>query len=508
MPNVLKQYTKFIFPFQFEKEGVDPKGAQLENSKGVKQSIFEPFSVHTESLREGLDLMLSAEGGKSKIADCYALNINCRKHFLLPPKKTEVLSFVNRQSEGASFDVAISEIKVYLFESHIGFVEVECEYSSRTIESYLELNYFICEAKSDKNLFVYHKKNWDPATKTTSVESISFSMKDLLEKVLSSISKSPDGIHFVYHKVKPVIYSHLIVDEKPDNMGELLQHLAKNYKSSYKFDDSCSKVKTFHPFENSYWTTSLNGAVNISFLTDDENTNDFFVNNFYHKTRNTYFFLFLNVVHQRYAIMRIIGKMGNLDRLANDYYVMAEELTLARQYETDAINLKFRAFFKLPSNIDHINVYYDTIYESFQVGTLYDHFDGEIKNLQNICGKYVDRIKERDEKIRKRKNAKIEIFVSIFSALVAEVTLFNNSWSLIEKVLGHSVSFWSPAILILFGTLISPMFTIIFNVSKKVTEIKQLTKQIDSDKSDYLLEDDKTRKKKGRMIAKLRKKHK
>ena len=137
MSNILKQYTKFIFPFQYEKDEVDPLSAQLENKKGNKQNIFEPFSVPAESLRDGLELMLNADNQKSKIADCYQLNINCRKHFLLPAKKTETLTFHARQEDAAPLDVAISEVRIYLFESQVGFVEVECEYKTSIIDDYI-----------------------------------------------------------------------------------------------------------------------------------------------------------------------------------------------------------------------------------------------------------------------------------------------------------------------------------------------------------------------------------
>ena len=506
MSNILKQYTKFIFPFQYEKDAVDLKGVQIENKKGVKQNVFEPISIHTESLRDGLDLMLSKDGGKSRIADCYRLNVNCRKHFSLPPKKTDTLTFCMRQAGAESFDVRISELQIYLFESQVGFIEVECEYLASEIDTYMDLNYFICEAKSEKNQFVYHEKIWDEETKTSTLSDVSFSMSELLERVLSAACKTPDAISFDYRKSKPVIYSHVLMDKKPENLEALLPNIANNYKHSYKFDGSTTKIQSFHPFENSYWTSSLNGAVNISFLSDDDVTNDFFTNNFYTKTKNTYFFLFLNVLHQRCAIIRVMGKMGNLDQLTNNYIVMEKELKLARQYELEATSLKFRAFFNLPSTVDHINEYYDRLYKSFQVGTLYSSFAADIENLQSICGKYVDRINERDEKIKKRKVAKMEIFVSIFGVVVAEVSLFNNSWTLIEKVIGRSLHFYSPAILILFLTLLSPIITITLSVSKTLTEIKALSKQLNVEKQDSLVEDDKKRWSNEKTIDRLRKK--
>ena len=196
--------------------------------------------------------------------------------------------------------------------------------------------------------------------------------------------------------------------------------------------------------------------------------------------------------------------MGKLDSLSNDYYVMENQLKEARRCEAEAINLKFRAFFKCPSFVEHVNEYYNMLYQTFEVGALYDSFSTDITSLQNICNAYVERIKAREAKFKKRKDAKVEIFVSIFGAIVAEVTLFNNSWSVVEKVLGHSIAFWSPGILILLGTLVSPLITIFINVAKKRAEIKQLTEQINAETEANLVEDDKKR----RRMGKLRKKGK
>ncbi len=507
MPKIVKHFTKFVFPFKFDAEKIAPDRAVIENKKGGRLNVFERFSQKTESLREGLDMMLNEDGGSAKIADCYKLNINCRKYFSLPPKKEAFLQFTSRQAGASTMQVAITDLKLYLFESQVGFAEIECEYKSDSIDDYLDLNYFICEAKSNKNRFVCYEKIWDAETKTNNVKETEFSVEELLNKLLSYATTCEGAVQFSYRKSKPMVYSYILADEKPENINELLQHLTKNYKDSYHFDDSCSKIKSLHPFENSYWVGSLNGATNISFLTGDEITDGFFRDNFYVKAKHTYYFLFLNVLHQRHAVTDIMGRMGHLDRLVNDYYVMDKQLRLARKYEAEAISLKFRAFFKCPSSIEHINDYYDMLQNAFQVSAFYDNFKSDITNLQGICSKYVERINEREKKIKARKAAKTEIFVSIFAALVAEVTLFNNSWALVEKVLGHSISFLTPGVLILCATIISPLITVFVNTSKQVQEIKRLTKLINDEQVENLVEDDKERRAKGRFIAKTQKRN-
>lgn len=505
MAKIVKQFTKFIFPFQFDKEQVIPQTAQIQNKKGVFFNVFEQFTQHTESLREGLELLLSERGGKSKIGECYKLSINCRKEFSLPPRKEELLSFVYRQSGGDAAKVAITEVKFYFFESQIGFAEIECAYESDDIDEYIALNYFIGEVKSDKNEFIYHEKVWNEETRQSMVEDRKFLMLDLLKKLAAKASKKENAIEFINENGKPMVYSYLLVDEKPTDLPVLLQHLAKNYKHSYKFEASCAKTQQLHPFKNSYWTSSLNGAINLSHLTEDEITDHFFADDFYIKAKNTYYFLFLTILHQRYAINKVMGKMGKLDSLSNDYYVMENQLKEARRCEAEAINLKFRAFFKCPSFVEHINEYYNMLYQTFEVGAMYDNFSTDITSLQNICSTYVQRIKAREEKFKKRKDAKVEIFVSIFGAIVAEVTLFNNSWAVVEKVLGRSIAFWSPGILILLGTLVSPLITIFINVAKKRTEIKQLTEQIEAEEKDNLVEDDKKRRRMGKLKKKGKK---
>lgn len=506
MAEIVKQFTKFIFPFKFDQGGICVEQAQMKNKKGESVPLFEPFSQHCESLREGLEGLLSTQSGSAKIADCYRLCMSGRKWFDLPPRKTDMLDFVCRQSGLEPLSVAISEIKLYLFESNVGFVELECEYESRLVEDYFNLNYFICEAKSEKNLFVSHEKVWNEQSKTAEICDKEFSVSALLKKLFTAICKDEKTVTPLYQSSKPLVYSYLLLDKQPENVGEFLQHLAKNYKSSYKFDDSCTKTKTVHPFENSYWTASLNGATNLSFLTQDELTNSFFENDFYIKTKDTYFFLFLNVLHQKYSIMRIMADMGQLDRLSNNFLVMEQELRLARKLEDQAINLKFRAFFKCPSNVEHINQYYDMLYDTLQVGVFYDSFTADIKNLQNICNKYVERIRTREERIKKRKNAKTEIFVSIFGVIVAEISLFNNSWELIEKMLGRTVDFWSAPILIMLGALLTPLITIVLDVKKQIAEIKKLTKLIEVEQDDDLVEDDRARHKNERLAERLRRK--
>ena len=507
MSKIVSHFTKFLYPFHFNGGEIDPQNAHFINKKGNKEPLFEPFSVPCESLRLGLPELLSMNGGDTKIADCYRLrkdNGKCREFFGLPAHSDNTVKFTSRQNKDVSYDVKFEEIKLYLFESNVGILEFEISYETGNIEDFINLNYFICEAKSQNNVFEYEKVRSDT---NEVLFSSAYSVKDLIVSIVNSTStqKELDASFFNFYQEKPITYSHILLDSEPENMNDLLFHVAKNYKSSYKYSSSCSTFEKRHPFDNVYWVASLNGAANISFLTDDETTNSFFTESLEPKLKSTYYFLFLTSVHQRYATNKITDSIGELDCLGNDYIKMNEQLKLARKYEAQAINLKFRAFFSFPSYVEHINEYHDLIGTAFNINGSYESLVQNLKILQEICGSYVERIKERDSKISKRKAAKAEIFISVFGTLVGEFSLLSTSWDIIEKVLGRSVSFFSPQMLIVVATLMVPLITIFFSVKKQVIEIKRISKELQIEREENLVEDDKQRIKKAKKANKSKK---
>ncbi len=286
-------------------------------------------------------------------------------------------------------------------------------------------------------------------------------------------------------------------------MEKLLFTLRRNYKDTYKvpYDNDISDDPYIkRQFENSYWTMSFNGAVNLSYLTGDGVTDSFFGDNFYSKLHDTYFSLFLHVLHQRFAMMKYMGDMGQLDTLCNDYYIMKKELKAAEDYNAKAARLKYRAFFKLPSSVEHVNDYFNLLYRTFRVNELKQSFFNDIEALTDICKTYVERIKARDDKIASKRKKKIEIFVSSLGTLVAVGTLLDSYWGLLEKLMGNRVDFWSAQILVFLGALLVPVVTVIVDVVYRIKEICKITKDLKDELEENLVESDKVRKKRKKLI--------
>ena len=313
---IVKQFTKFIYPFKYEKD--DPQN-RIEitetTSKGNVMPVWERCGIDGHELREGISDFFSKTEDEcsARIAHCYSLKY--RVALGLPNNEQDRLTFVSRVNRECGYKVKITDVRLYLFESEVGFGEITCEYESSSVVDYIDCNYFISEIKSDKNYFTFTKRGAN-AEETE----IKISVKELWLRILKYV----DGIEFFdnagkeFCEKKPVIYSYLLLDKKPDDLQTILFTARKNYKGSYKIPQSEYNIDAnpylYQTFENSYWATSHNGVVNVSFLVDDERTNDFFKAEFLNnRLPSSYLHLFLSVLHQKYAVRRLLAEMGELD---------------------------------------------------------------------------------------------------------------------------------------------------------------------------------------------------
>ncbi len=490
---IIKQFTKFLFPFRYSLKDTALCKLTADNENNGLDHPFVRFHPKSEGLRMGIGEMLCGNSS-AKIADCFELPAIKRTLFNLPHRAVDTISFHTRYKGNSFYNVTVENVRLYFFESEVGFVEVEFGYCSDKLEDYVECNYFISEIKSDENIFEYERK----LNKEESEKYI-FTLKELVCKLLSYVGGVLDikkDCFPDFNADKCIIYSYLLTDKKPENLDKLLFTLRRNYKGSYKVPcdkDILSDSHIKQQFENSYWTASYNGAVNLSFCTGDKTTDLFFNSNFYSKMKDTYYTLFLHVLHQRFAMMKYIGDMGHLDTLGNDYLVMKRELKAAENYYAKAANLEFRAFFKLPSNVEHVNEYFNLLLKTFKINELKLSFDNDLKTLTDICQTYVSRIKRRDEKIIERRKKKIEIFVSLLGTLLAVVTLLNSYWGLLEKLSGNSIDFWSIQILVFASALLVPLITVAIDIVYSVKDIRKMTLELNDEVKENLVESDQIR---------------
>lgn len=489
---VEKHFTKFIYPFYFDSQSTNLESATVEGRNGQLQ-VFTLFSQNSELLRSGIEGLMTSAGGSSRACMCYKLNNAVRSRFSLPRRESEVIKLHMRSDkDDEGHGVRITDVNVYLFESEVGFVEAEAEFVTEKLEELIDCNYFISELKSDKNFFTFENRTKSGKDSPEIIETVKFSLTGLYKSVLQYIGKVREignDREPSFDNDKAIIYSYVLLNKKPEDTKALLFNLRENYKESYKPPVGVADKHVLNQFENSYFGASYNGAVNLSYLVDDETTNNFFRENFYAALHNTYFSLFLNALHQRYALMKFIADMGKLDHFEKDYDQIKLQLKLAKSYQAKIANLKFRDFFLMPSLIEHINNYFDLLYRTFEIAELEKSLNTDLASLKNICETYVNRIDERDRIMAARKKSKIGILISVFGVVVGIMELIDSYWSVIEKAFGKYVSFVSPQIILFVCLLMVPIATIIFEVVNEVKDIRKKTKSVRADEENNLIDE-------------------
>ncbi len=483
---ICKHFVKVLFPFRYAKEENNKlEDITVINAKGNEKHLFERFGFDGVNLRKGVQGLFAKEENLSKIVECYCLAYDARSYVKLPRRKEEPLLFYTRgKKEENPYSVAIPEIRLYLFESEVGFVEMECEFDSCSVSDYIQCNYFLSEIKAGANYFVTKKQIWDGREKREEME-VKFTVKELLQEVLQYVSGVKDFYtenSWLEAHEKGIIYSYLYLEEKPSDFDSLVYNIRNNYKESYKVPQRYKSLNedpsVRQQFENSYWLASYNGTINLSYKTSDETTNLFFERDFYGKMHQVYYALFLAVLHQRFLLLKAMMEMVEISNLNLDHEEMERQLMKIRNYRAWIHRLKCRTFFEKPSYVQHVNDYYEFIKSSYCIKDLHSDLSTRLLDIEEVCNVYVEKIKRHEELLSKSRSAKIEIVVSVFGTIVGLVTVTNEAWGLLEKISGILARPFSiPVLLAMLVLWLPSSIVVYYNATQKMKEIKEIKKE-------------------------------
>src|SRR5690606_39133104 len=97
-----------------------------------------------------------------------------------------------------------------------------------------------------------------------------------------------------------------------------LFYMGRSFKRTYKPSGRefilDQNPYVYEAFENSFWACSLEGLANLSFLTGDSGTDNFFQTQFPQHVETTYAYLYLIALHQRYGLLYLSTKASRLPR--------------------------------------------------------------------------------------------------------------------------------------------------------------------------------------------------
>ena len=277
----------------------------------------------------------------------------------------------------------------------------------------------------------------------------------------------------------PQVFTYALFDKKPENIDELIFNIKKNFKGSFRFPDDERTLKkyTYQVFDNSYWAHSLNVAANISFLTENQSTNKFFENDFINRLKSTYYFLYMCVLNQKYGIIIQKGKLSQFDEYDTDYYSMKGELKKVQKYKMDALKFKYKAFFKTPSNEEHINDFYRHLSISKNIQELYTSFMEDLSSNETVYSTLVKKMTDDQDEEVKVSGYERDMFVSLIGSVVAICQLLMAKATLF----GTGLKWYDIVINVIL--VVIPIINLGINMESKIRQIYSIVRDKGADKT-------------------------
>lgn len=475
------QSTCLCFCFRFDPRAVDYNRPDVPftKSNGKQTQMWKPEKLHTYHLKRRCADMLSGDEADGTVGRLYTLDDSLRRDLGLPEARTQ--AFLRCRGRQDDLPLRLRQLRLALFYTGIGIVEFQLSCTGGW-EDVLDMNYFLSEVKSDSNQILFRQKLGKDETQERS-----FRLVEKLEQLLAPLGEIEDfdtraGLRFIDNK--PLVFSYLLFDRFPEDMGRVLFSLRTNFKSSYKMPEQELSLEgnpaILHPFDNLYWGFSLNGAVCCAALTGDRSTDTFFRETFPHNLHITYQQLYLLRLHQRFMIQDLedrfsaAGKAltGAKDEDVEAVYRAAEAL------KAEAAEFRLRCSFREPASVEHINRFDAALAGDMQLEKNYEGLKNSLLLLEQLSSSARDRLRRRAETVEKIRLVKRERIIYLATALWSMVLLFQSACQIMDRLLGRSLSVTEPLVAIPLIIAIAPAAKLLLDFRARGAELRRLQEQV------------------------------
>lgn len=470
---VIAYRGKVLFPLTWDPTQLAQlTGRTLVNHKGKTVNIFRKEEFSMEEMRCGIGELLNGTPDKS-IAAIYSFD---RREVLDLPRVNQRVRFRPRSGEESS--ILLGQVQFVLFDSGVCFLCVDVQMEDASLETVMNTTYYLCEIKDRANRIAFEKFTFDPQTKTKTAETVELSVKDLLLRCAAFL---PECGHFEDRPLesavaKPLLYSYYLLQEKPQDFAALASNIGQNYKLSYKgLEDEAHLLPTF---QNSAWCASSNGAANLTYEVEDASTNAFFRTTFPHKWETEYLFLFLNVIHQKYAALKYLDALALCAGEHRGYDAMKQMLAYSEEMQERCEKQKMRCFFDMPSRIGHVNKVYGFFRTTMQIPSYIGGLNRKLREAVSVCGSYTGRIDQIEDKEKEVRSLMTEIKLALLAACITCLTFFNSFYGTLQCLLRGDLSAIGLDAVIMAVTFLAAITTALVNLARDWSKIKSLRSDI------------------------------
>lgn len=457
MAKIIKQFSKQIIPFSYRLENLDK--LCKTTCEGGKE-IWEAKRFHTNHLFDYINAKQETED-KQGILKAVTVTDGARKFLGLPNANTEI-RLTARGNQSGPISIKLKGVSLYLFETRVGFVDLDFEYSTESIGEYTNANYFLSEIKSkDNTLCVKTGKDTYAETGIDKMLAPIFAMFD-------EVSGFDKDNALTYYDLKPLLFTTVILDKKDDDEAYLLNHASHNFKDSYQTDG----ISVLRPFTNSAWAGTDTAMVNVSYLTDNEQTNAFFLSQFISAARNNYFYLYLLTLNQKFTLLKRLSQIARINpKFASDN----EDELKAQSEQVSKLIYKSQLYdarcnFTCPSSMRHINDFYDYARKCQNNSS----FESELNKKSKCLTQIHDACKTQLNAYKQYHSTRLTFWVFILTQIIGSITMFNTSCKLVTELLGISVR--QQPVYYLIPVILTLIFAVALGIQifLKAKELKKL----------------------------------
>ena len=495
MRKVLSNKNYQIVPFIF-KENIDEILKIYKNDKEIQKNWIRPKKTSAEYLLTYVNNLISNnDKEKGRIGIVFELDIRKSNYEKLgitkETKAKKVLQYGDKK-----YDFNYNFIKIYLFESNVGFLVYSLNFDEN-IENIIngnnafkKYNHSIASESYEKIIKNQEDKiEFEKNKRKINNEAIDYQNKvlqnlknienDLKSKKRSKLVKElieTLGINVTnfFTNTNEPDYSHIFTylrlpkesteEEIKKYLFQLKGGVNESCKPTLKELDLENGDGNIHLYENYWWGTSIEAITCICKDTDDEKANGFNAS-FVGTIQDVYLYIYIIMLHMRYGLLRYIIEASKLSKNVTEVKGKnCEDIERLNKLQKEIIQFDFRGIFNEISNMSaHIRIS-DMIKEKLRIQSLNNELQAEIDNLNKLIGIYTEKIENK----HKNKIERIFQILAIILASLALSTFVRDTIDCLGGINDGSLSMYYSLVFILPILVVIISLTIIFIYNKLI----------------------------------------
>jgi hypothetical protein len=287
---------------------------------------------------------------------------------------------------------------------------------------YIKKELLPAELQGESTLSVYQREDkiWVKYKKEEEFSFSSFIMEHLapfdIDNFFASREKTLGGKK-VRIPDKALLYSFVIQkDAEGKDMLPFLYWLGKGYTDSYLLPDSyfeSPELVTLEPFQNSIWHACMEGCAQMICCRDGEKRAAFFETT-YIKRLETYFYIYILVLHQYYGLLKLDEGISKLPNDISGYNQKGARKQL-KEYRQKLNFFLMNSVFLRVSHVTHHNMYYDYLRQAYG-----------LEQLTSLMLEKVTLMNDMVEQWHQKQKNKNVLGFTITGGIFAFIQTFNN----------------------------------------------------------------------------------